>query len=78
MKKINTKFIPPKVILKEKKEIGEEIYQKSKTRLEYVFDEEDVLKMSKMKFKKDIIAYKQDLLLKNKFKIQEVPIDDNA
>lgn len=39
---------------------------------EYVFSDEDMLKMSQMKYEEDRIAYKQDLILKNKFKIKKV------
>lgn len=72
MKKIEQNSIP-KIIIKQFKKTEQEVYKKAKDHLEYVFDEEDVLKMSQMKFKEDILAYKQDLILKNKFKLVRKP-----
>jgi len=39
---------------------------------QYVFSDEDVKKMSQMKYTEDKLSYKQDLILKNKFKIKVV------
>ena len=54
MKKIKQKTIP-KIIINKVKKTEREVYKKTKDHLEYVFDDEDVLKMSQMKFKEDII-----------------------
>lgn len=75
MKKIEQNSIP-KIIINQFEKKEQEVYKKAKDHLEYVFDDEDVLKMSQMKFKEDILAYKQDLILKNKFKIIRKPNDD--
>lgn len=75
MKKIEQNSIP-KIIINQIERTEQEVYKKAKDHLEYVFDEEDVLKMSQMKFKKDILAYKQDLILKNKFKLIRKPNND--
>ena len=50
----------------------EGVARRSNECYEYVFSDEDMLKMSQMKYTKDKIAYKQDLILKNKFKIKKI------
>ena len=75
MKKIEKNIIP-KIIINQVDNAEQKIYKKAQSHLEYVFDEEDVLKMSQMKFKEDILAYKQDLILKNKFRLVRKPNED--
>ncbi len=72
MKKVDKNSIP-KIIINQTESVGKDIYKKTSDHLEYVFDEEDIIKMSQMKFQKDILAYKQDLILRNKFKIVRKP-----
>lgn len=75
MKKIKQNSIP-KIIINQTEKTEQKVYKQAKDHLEYVFDEEDVLKMSQMKFKEDILSYKQDLILKNKFKLIRKPNKD--
>lgn len=47
-------------------------YKQQKDVYEYVFSKEDLKKLNELKNTKDVLAYKQDLLLKNKFEIRKV------
>ena len=75
MKKVEKNVIP-KIIITQSEDTGKEVYKKAKDHLEYVFDDEDVIKMSQMKFQEDILAYKQDLILRNKFRLVRKPNKD--
>lgn len=68
MNKINSNYknnIPPKI---------EGVHKRNNEAYEYVFSDEDMKKMSKMKYVKDKLAYKQDLIYKKQYKIQPIEL----
>lgn len=61
----------PKLIKLLKRKPEDEKYPLQKDVYNYRFDEKDVEIMNKMKKVSDAIAYKQDLILKGKMKIEK-------